>query len=175
MRKPSTIKHILGLSQDEMAMLLGITPSQWSMFKSDKRDIPLAAKEQLAFLLQSIQKKEVLSEEGQQLRNAERDKTKEKLRQELQKVKIKSTRLEKQISVLENLRTESLAALEVSVVLAVQKANQRTVVLAESIRLRALNNLKKHSLFKLADMQIKKESFELLRSKIEEKIKQMEQ
>jgi predicted transcriptional regulator len=33
-RDTSTIKNRIGLSQEEMAMLLGITESQWSMYKS---------------------------------------------------------------------------------------------------------------------------------------------
>lgn len=174
MSRASEIKNILGLSQDEMALLLGITPSQWSMFKSDKRDIPLAAKEQLASLLQKIQKKEAFSEEGQNVRKTEIQKTKEKLEQDILKVQIKVQRLEKQIGVMENLRTESLAALEVSAVLASQKTNQRTTALAENVRLRALNNLKKHSLYHLTELQLKKEGFELLRSKIKQQIKLLE-
>lgn len=174
MRKASDIKNILGLSQDEMALLLGITPSQWSMFKSDKRDIPLPAKEQLAFLLQSIQKKVVLSDESQKFMIAERQKTIDQLQQELLKVQIKTQRLEKQISIMENLRTESLAALEVSSVLTAQKTNPRTTALADSIRLRALNTLKKHSLYQLTELQLKKDNFETLKNKIKQQMKLLE-
>ena len=56
MKDTTTIKNRTGLSQEEMAMLLRISESQWSMYKSGKRDIPLAAKQQLADLLVFVQK-----------------------------------------------------------------------------------------------------------------------
>jgi transcriptional regulator with XRE-family HTH domain len=41
----------LGLKQEEMAMLLGITRAQWSMFESRKRSLPTAAMQIYAELL----------------------------------------------------------------------------------------------------------------------------
>ena len=53
MKDRSDIKTILGLTQNEMGMLLGMPRSNWSMFKSGQRDIPLPAKEQLAHLMEA--------------------------------------------------------------------------------------------------------------------------
>lgn len=55
MKKESTITATLGMKQIEVAQLLGINRSQWSMFESGKRDLPLPAKKILATLLSHAQ------------------------------------------------------------------------------------------------------------------------
>jgi hypothetical protein len=46
------IKQILGMTQENMAMLLQITQSQWSMFVCGQRSLPVAATLKLAEMLQ---------------------------------------------------------------------------------------------------------------------------
>ena len=57
MEKDKKIRELLGMKQDDMAMLLKVTRSQWSMYEIGKRDLPLAAElklgEMLAFVQQS--------------------------------------------------------------------------------------------------------------------------
>jgi transcriptional regulator with XRE-family HTH domain len=55
MKKEQTITAILGITQQDVAMLLGVNRSQWSMFESGKRDLPLAAKQLLAEMLTYVQ------------------------------------------------------------------------------------------------------------------------
>jgi len=55
MKKETTLTALLGLSQHEAAMLLGVSRSQWSMYESGQRDLPLHAKELLAALLAHMQ------------------------------------------------------------------------------------------------------------------------
>ncbi len=55
MKKQTTLTALLGLSQHEAAMLLGVSRSQWSMYESGQRDLPLHAKELLAALLAHMQ------------------------------------------------------------------------------------------------------------------------
>ena len=43
MKKQTTLTALLGLSQQEVAMLLGVNRSQWSMFESGQRSLPLHA------------------------------------------------------------------------------------------------------------------------------------
>jgi len=60
MKPEITIRAQLGLKQQEMAELLGISRGQWSMFESGKRNLPLHATQRLAELLslqQSTNKK----------------------------------------------------------------------------------------------------------------------
>ncbi len=44
MKKKSGISKILGVTHNDMAMLLNISRSQWSMYESGKRDLPLSSK-----------------------------------------------------------------------------------------------------------------------------------
>jgi hypothetical protein len=51
MKKDTTHSSLLGLTQREMALLLQVHTSQWSMYESGKRDLPLKAKKVLAEML----------------------------------------------------------------------------------------------------------------------------
>ncbi|WP_415060159.1 helix-turn-helix domain-containing protein [Flavobacterium sp.] len=53
-----SIKKITGLTQVEMASYLGINRSQWSMYVSGKRTLPLEATKKLSELLKYLQKNE---------------------------------------------------------------------------------------------------------------------
>lgn len=162
----TTIKEVLGLTQEEMAMVLGITPSQWSMYKSGKRDIGLTAKQQLGFLLKGVQQKEKTTEAFLQ---TEKKKATEKLQQDLRKVQIKQQRTATAIATLENHRREGYAALKVATLLENQKENNRSGV-AAIIRSRALKLLHKHSLYQLEQLQLQSETLEMLKLKISKKI-----
>ena len=59
MKKENTIRTILGVTQQELAMLLGVSRSQCAMFELGKRDLPLPAKQLLAEMLSYIQSPEV--------------------------------------------------------------------------------------------------------------------
>lgn len=165
MKNAATLKSLLGLTQEEMGMLLGIPTSQWAMFKSGKRDLPLAATQQLGTLLQEI-KKGKSSKGTQQFLKAEQQKAQEKAKKEYRDLQLKLYRTEKEITTLENIRTECIAALEVATLL--EKQNEKTD-LAASIKYRALKTLNKHSLHKLEQLQRKKATFEILKSEIESK------
>jgi hypothetical protein len=52
MSKDNNIKEILGMNYDNMAMLLQITKSQWGMYLSGKRNLPLDAKLKLVAMLE---------------------------------------------------------------------------------------------------------------------------
>ena len=53
MKKDKIFKSLL-LSQEDIAMLLGITRSQWAMYEIRQRDIPSTAKLKLATLLKQV-------------------------------------------------------------------------------------------------------------------------
>ncbi|WP_298221293.1 helix-turn-helix transcriptional regulator [Flavobacterium sp.] len=56
MKKEASIRTLLSLTQENAAMLLGVSRSQWSMYEIGQRDLPLAAKQLLAEMLTHIQK-----------------------------------------------------------------------------------------------------------------------
>lgn len=51
MQKRTTIREQLGVTQEELALLLKVTRSQLAMYELGKRDLPVAAKKQLSELL----------------------------------------------------------------------------------------------------------------------------
>ena len=72
MKKDTTHSALLGLTQVQMSMLLKVHPSQWSMYESGQRDLPLKPSQILAEMLSYLQ----LEDKGlkvQQYRNKEED------------------------------------------------------------------------------------------------------
>lgn len=56
MKYNNNIKTLLGIKQKDIALLLQVTRSQWSMYEIGKRDLPVAAKLKLANMLAFVQK-----------------------------------------------------------------------------------------------------------------------
>ena len=54
MKKVDYIRTLLSVTQQEMAMLLHISRSQWSMYELGERDLPVAARQLLAELLMHL-------------------------------------------------------------------------------------------------------------------------
>ncbi|PXY41352.1 hypothetical protein DMB65_08090 [Flavobacterium cheongpyeongense] len=55
MNQDKKIRELLGLRQEDMAILLRVTRTQWSMYEIGKRDLPLVAQLKLGELLAFIQ------------------------------------------------------------------------------------------------------------------------
>lgn len=55
MKNNNTIRALLGITQEDLALLLKVTRSQLAMFETGKCDLPVAAKLQLAEMLQYVQ------------------------------------------------------------------------------------------------------------------------
>ena len=55
MEKDKKIRELLGLKQEDMAILLRVSRTQWSMYEIGKRDLPLVAKLKLSEMLAFIQ------------------------------------------------------------------------------------------------------------------------
>lgn len=62
--KRETIRAMLGLTQQEMAMLLNVSRGQWSMYESNRRNLPLAASLRLGEMIVYM-----LSPEAKALKN----------------------------------------------------------------------------------------------------------
>ncbi len=58
MKKAHYVRALLGTTQEEMAMFLHITRSQWSMYELGQRDLPSAAYQLLAELLVHVKENE---------------------------------------------------------------------------------------------------------------------
>jgi transcriptional regulator with XRE-family HTH domain len=171
MKNNATIKNLLGLTQEEMSILLGITRSQWAMYETGKRDLPISAKTQLATMLSHVQNTKKSSHESQKFSKAEQIKAQEKVKEEYQSLELKKRILEKKLLALENKRAGCFAALETVHFLETQQPDV-TNALLESIKMRAKNTLNKFPLHQLQDLQIKKEQLEMLKSNLIQKIKE---
>jgi transcriptional regulator with XRE-family HTH domain len=172
MKSTTTIKNLLGLTQEEIAMVLGITRGQWSMSEIGRRDIPLAAKQLLAALLSNTQKAKSVSPESVKITENEKKSEKEWLNREYKAIDHKQQYLERKIIAMENIRVECFAAFEVVHYLESQSENEFTISLAKSIKTRATNTLNKHSSSRLQELKLKKESFEMLKYSFLQKIKE---
>lgn len=162
MKKRVEVKNMLGLTQDEMAMVLGIPKSQWSMYKSGQRDLPLEALQQFSVLLQGVQKVKT-SKTAQDFIKQEQHKTNEKIKENYENIQIKLHRVRKEINTIEKQRTECFAALKTAEFL---ESHNDTFGLASSIKARAIKSLNKYSLYKLEKLQMQKENFEILKKKL---------
>jgi predicted transcriptional regulator len=58
MKKETTLTQLLGITQLDAAMLLGVTASRWSMYSSGKRDLPTRAMVLLAEMLAYVKSAE---------------------------------------------------------------------------------------------------------------------
>lgn len=56
MEKDKKIRALLGMRQEDMAMLLRVNKSQWSMYEIGQRDLPLEAQLKLTEMLAFVQK-----------------------------------------------------------------------------------------------------------------------
>ena len=169
--KNETIKNMLGLSQEEAAMFFGITRGQWSMFVSRKRDLPLAAIQKLASLLQYLQTEKPLSESRQELEKAEIETLQHKLQQDLLTIKIKQYKVVQKIIKMEATRKECFAALEVAQFIENQNDKHAIDSLADYIKKRVMKTLKQNDLYALTDLELKKENLEVQKLTLEKRIK----
>lgn len=171
MKNTTTLKNILGLNQEESAMLMGVTEGHWSMIAIGKRDLPFEATIKLGVLLEHLNKEKPISEVRQQLEKAEKEKMQNQLQQDYKTIQMKEYRLAKKIATIEKIRTECFAALEVANFLDNQEEIHSIGLLSESIRLRATKTLKQHDLYALEELQLKKESLEVLKKMVEKRMK----
>lgn len=170
MKKDSTILSLLGLSQEEISMLLGITRMQWAHFCAGRADIPLSANERLADLIATLQKDKSSAESANQINDIEKKKLYEWLLNEFKTHEFKVLYLERKINTIEEMRKKAFKALEVVTYLEKQ-SEERLKSLAQSIKNRATNTLKKYSLQHLEALELKKETHQMLKLKFQQKLK----
>ncbi|MGH2667472.1 helix-turn-helix domain-containing protein [Flavobacterium sp.] len=170
MKLTTTIKNTIGLTQDEMAMLLGVTRSQWSMYEIGKRSLPLEATKQLAGILQHLQNAKATSDAIQKVTTAEQKKNREWLEQEYTSLQYKKAVLDRKIAAMETKRAEGFAALEVVDYLANHPAKIVSAHFITAIKTRAVNSLNKNTLHHLQSMHLKKDQLEMLKNTLEKKM-----
>lgn len=168
MKAKDTFKKLLGLSQEEMAMILGITRTQWSMYEIGKRNLPSAAAVEFSKLLHYIQENHSKEMEMPDFMKEEEKRVYGQLRKDMQKNEYKLNRLTKKMERAQSLYEEALAALQVVDYLESQPENERITTIKNVMQqktkvslMRQKEILRKHShdidLLQLQNTLIKKE------------------
>jgi predicted transcriptional regulator len=171
MKNVINLKPILGLTQEEIAMLLGVTRVQWAHYTVGRRDLPLAAKIKLTDVLSSVQQKKTSgNEKAHHIMDAENKKAQDWLQQEFKAIPFKELELDKKINKILEIRADAFKALEVAHYIESQKEVHPIETLAEFIQIRAKNTLKKHNLQQVQELQLKKESLQMLKLQLEKKM-----
>lgn len=171
MKKENHLKSLLGLTQEEATMLFNVTRVQWAQFTTGRREIPATAKLKLAEILSAVKNNKKSPALTTQLLENENKIAQDVLHQELKAIKFKTYTLDKKIVKIQQVRADAFKALEVAHYLESEKTASHIEDMASFIQIRIKKTLKKNSLHHLQELELKKESLQMLKKKIEEKLK----
>ncbi|UOK43667.1 MULTISPECIES: hypothetical protein [Flavobacterium] len=171
MKSKTGIKGILGLSQKEMAKLTGVSRSQWAMSEIGQREMPPGSSTIVADLLTWVHTSKSGTKEAEKIIEAEKKNHKKWLEKEYRAQQHKVILLERKIQTVEKMRKDCFAALGVVQYLELFPDNITFAALALDVKERIELSLSKNSLHHLEQLQLKKETTEMLKNKIGIKLK----
>lgn len=159
MKKIEKIRNQFGLTQNDLALLLRVTRSQLAMYESGKRDLPLAAKEQLAEMLGYIQKKPFRVIANKTLLKEQEEQKRKVLKDMIVVNKHKQLLLDKKINVLERKQQDNLKSLHLVAFLEKQSANKSAdhAHIVQLFETKANSEIAKRGLTTITKLQLKKE------------------
>ncbi|MCL9805536.1 helix-turn-helix domain-containing protein [Flavobacterium amniphilum] len=145
MEDKDTFKKLLGVTQEEIATILGITRSQWSMHEIGKRGLPLSAALEYTKMLQYVQENS-LREIDLKYYSKEEDEKQilDQFNREIKKNEFKIHKLNKKIEETQLCNDDGLAALRIAEYLDTQPENERIATVKKLIRCKAMANLQKN-------------------------------
>ena len=156
------IRELLGMKQEEIALLLEITRSQWAMYETGKRDLPTAAKLKLAEMLAFVQKKDSYWKKELPVHKEQTLQKKKKLEdlivvnkhhQFITELKLKD--IKKKYNVNFN-RLKTMRYFEMNP----QKLSKKENLLLEVMSNRAKNEIEKKGLLKQLEIEVKLETLQ---------------
>jgi transcriptional regulator with XRE-family HTH domain len=158
MQKGKTVSKLLGLKQEELAMLLNISKGQLAMFETGKRDLPIAAMQQLAPMLQFVQEESLKSGSAEVLK-FQTEQKKKVLAQLLKDNQYKQKLLEKKLEIVVNKYQANSTAMQLMRFLEIDasKKGDSPNGLVKLIEARAASELKKNSWEVVTKLQMQKE------------------
>lgn len=153
----NAFKEITGLTHDEMALFLGVHRSQWSMFVSGKRSLPLEATVKLNELLQYVKKNKTAKTSRNFLENESKTVQKE-WQKKLTDLAIMHHQVNKKIEEIQKTREHLLAGITALDFFKNKKDNNslQTRIIENRIK----KSLELNSLQKLAACELKKQQIE---------------
>ena len=171
MRKKENLRDVLGITQEELAMLLSITRTQLAMYETNKRDIPLTSKEKLADILTTLHKNKSISKYSNSIIETEKKKVSEWLQKEFKDLEYKVVLLDRKIEKVMQVRKNAFKAFEVVQYLESKNAKPKKKKKKKTIKKRVEKTLNKQNLQHLHELELKKENLEMLKLIIEKKLK----
>ena len=171
MKKGNNIKSILGLTQEEVATLLGISRSQWSMYEVGQRDLPKAAKIKLVELLSCAKKVKSNSKTVAKIIATEKKETIQELEKSLHILTHQIQLVEQKITVATKIREQSFSALQFINELKHSDDFNDTNILSSMIQNRVDKQLKKYSEKYLTQLLLKKEALHYQHKSLTKKLK----
>lgn len=153
------LKEYTGLTHDETALFLGVHRSQWSMFVSGKRSLPLEAKVKLNELLKYIKKNNANKTYLTFIEN-EKIKIQKEQQKKLIDLEISLHQVNKKIDEMQKTRKHLLAGMTTLEFFKTQKEINGSQIKTIENRIKKgleLNSLKNLEFFELKKQQIKNE------------------
>ncbi|MCL9807046.1 hypothetical protein NAT51_16040 [Flavobacterium amniphilum] len=145
MKAKENFKSVLGIPQEDIAVLLGVTRTQWSMYELGQRSLPVHAMLELGNMMEYIQQPKFQSKELQSVLREEEEQSRKAIQKEMETTQYKMLVLGKKIKEVQRLRNENLAALRLAAYLETQTPEGLTHGMGEVIKVKALAMFKKYN------------------------------
>jgi transcriptional regulator with XRE-family HTH domain len=142
-KEEKAIRELLGATQEDMALLLFVTRSRYSLFELKKRNLPRKAMTRLSEMLSFIQKAKSDAKKNDKTSTEEFQKKKELIEKEIKNNLYQQYKLEKKLFSLEKKNQKGLAAIHLADYLA--QNDDFGKELANNFREKAHYDLKKSS------------------------------
>lgn len=159
MKEKNTLKNLLGIEQEDIAIVLGVSRSHLAMYGTGRRNLPLHAKEEFTKILLFCSKKQFEDKENISFLKEEELYMRRIFEKEIQMNEYKIHVLGKKIEKTERLRNESLTALRLADYLDTQADNARTAGMSGTIRSSAIRAFKRNNT-SLLKYVVRKETLE---------------
>lgn len=121
MKSKLIFKEPLLFSQEEIAMFLGVTRSQWAMYTLGQRDLSAKAKMKLEVLLSTINEVSFVKRQKLEQETLQEGKRQKILVRLLQENKLKQLQLQKKVTYMERRYQEALNTLHFAAILQTKK------------------------------------------------------
>lgn len=172
MKKETIFKTKILLPQEEMAMLLNVSRSQWSMHKIGYRGLPAKSREKFGFILKIADELPLDSVHRKATVDRQEQEQLVKLEAQLKDVAIKQFRLEKKCKEVEEKYQAALRTIDfVHLALSKKEFVGFEYEALTRIESKAIETLNRYSLYEQTQLKIKLEVLELEHKLLKKAIK----
>lgn len=168
MKEKQNIRTLLGISQENLALILQVSRSEIAMYEIGKRSLPLHAMEKLAEILSVLKKNTSKHIPSDNYLNLEA----QFLKSQLQKNKHKQLIVENKINTLIKKQNVFNSTIEVTNYLLNKKStvNKNEIAILKSIQVRSINNVTQKNAIVLLKLELNKEVLEFEEKLLQQKL-----